>query len=213
MEDVLSSRVLVLNKNYTPIAIVTVKEAFVKLCSDLAEVVTVEDGSYCNYDFYSWAEISEFKSEFEELRKDEEFVHTPKLTLVVPRVIRMLTYSNKPKLALRLTRRNIYFRDNNICQYCGKKFPTDKLNLDHVVPKSQGGKNTWENLVCSCIACNSKKAGRTPAEAKMKLIKQPVMPKQNPTLLIHIGNKRYSSWKNFLSETYWTVDISDGDLD
>jgi len=70
------------------------------------------------------------------------------------------------------TRRNIFLRDDYTCQYCGVKNP-DKLTLDHVLPKWQGGKDSWENLVCACFKCNSKKGGRTPSEASMPLLNQP----------------------------------------
>lgn len=209
MTDVMSSRVLVLNKNYSPIGVTTVKDAFVKLFGQIAEVVTVEDGTYCNYDFSSWAEVSELKHEFEELLEHDEVIHTPSLTLVVPRVIRILTYSKIPLHRIKLTRRNVYARDNNTCQYCGKKFKTEDLNLDHVKPKSQGGITAWENIVCSCYKCNGKKGPRTPKEANMKLIRKPRVPRENPSLRIHIGSPKYSSWKSFISDVYWTTEITD----
>lgn len=210
MADLATSRVLVLNRNYTPISITNAVDAFTKLFTEVAEVVTVEDGSYCNYDFDSWSELSQMKEVFEELREEhEEFAHSPSMTLVVPRVIRILTYDKMPPRTIRLTRRNVYSRDSNTCQYCGKKFKTENLNLDHVIPKSKGGKNSWDNIVCSCIDCNSKKANRTPREAGMKLIKKPKTPKHNPTLRVHIGNVKYKSWKNFVSEVYWTTELKD----
>ncbi len=207
MEAILQNQVLKLNKNYQPLEIITAKEAFSLLWSEIAEVVTVEDGSYANHTFDSWAEISELKEMLGDWTDLDEWIHTPSLTLEVPRVIRVLTFSDIPKFGLKLTRKNIYFRDGNVCQYCGKKFSTIDLNIDHVIPKSQGGKNTWENLACSCIKCNQKKKNRTPEEANMKLITIPVKPKHNPHLTVHIGHEKYSSWKNFISEIYWTVEL------
>jgi len=209
MSDILDLRVLVLNKNYNAIATTSVREAFIKLYNNLAEVVTVEDGAYANHDFESWADVSEYRLAFEaEREKHDEFVFTPSLTLVVPRVIRSLTYEKYPKRTIKLTRRNIYFRDHNTCQYCGKKFhKLENLNIDHVIPRSQGGTTTWENVVCSCFSCNTKKGGRTPAQANMKLITLPRKPSENPTLIIHLNDKRYSSWKNFISDKYWTVEL------
>jgi 5-methylcytosine-specific restriction endonuclease McrA len=207
MTSVLESRVLVLNKNYDPMTITTAKEAFKKLFNQLAEVITVEDGAYCNYDFNSWAELSDMRHQFQEISVDDDLVHTPVFTIVVPRVIRMLTYDRVPKRRVKLSRRNIYARDNNTCQYCGKKLPTTDLNIDHIVPKCQGGRTTWTNVVCSCFKCNQKKGGSTPKQAGMKLIRKPVKPKHNPTMLIHIGDVKYSSWKNFISETYWTREL------
>jgi 5-methylcytosine-specific restriction endonuclease McrA len=210
MSSALESQVLVLNKNYTPIGLTNAKDAFIKLFGSVAEVITVEDGTYCNHDFSSWSELSAMKQEFEDLReKHDEFINTPSLTLEVPRVIRVLEYDKIPLHSIKLTRRNVYARDNNTCQYCGKRFKTDKLNLDHVIPRSKGGKNTWENLVCSCHKCNAKKGDKTLKEAGLKLIRKPFKPKENPTLRVHIGNAKYKSWKNFVSEVYWTVEISD----
>jgi len=207
MEDVMARKVLVLNRLYNPISVITARDAFVKLYCDIAEVVTVEAGSYINYNFDSWAEISDLRKQLEELGELDDVIYTERLTLIIPSVIRLIHYDRMPRSTLKLTRRNVYIRDNSTCQYCGKKLPTDKLNLDHVVPKSRGGKNTWENLVCSCFKCNGKKAGKLLDEAHMKLIKPALKPKYNPALKVHIASKRYEAWKDFISEAYWTVEI------
>jgi len=209
MDDMLARKVLVLNKLYNPINVISARDAFIKLFIEIAEVVTIEDGNYGNYNFNSWAEISELRKQLEELGDLDDVVYTSRLTLVVPRVIRLLEYARIPNQTLKLTRRNIYIRDESICQYCGKKLSTDKLNLDHIVPKSQGGHNEWENLVCSCFKCNEKKAGRTPKEARMKLIRIPRKPKYNPLLKVHITHQRYHAWRDFVSENYWTTELTD----
>lgn len=209
MSDVLTQKVLVLNKVYSPITVTSVRDAVVKVFCSIAEIITVEDGTYCNYDFTSWSEISALKKELEGLDEHEDVLYTPRLILVVPRIIRLLAYDRVPSHDVKLTRRNIYARDLNTCQYCGKHFAVENLNIDHVVPKSQGGSNTWDNLVCACCNCNTKKGGKTPKQAHMKLIRKPARPKHNPVMRIHIGHKRYESWKNFVSEVYWTVPISD----
>ena len=87
----------------------------------------------------------------------------------VPRVILLLAYDRVPRRYVRFSRFNIYSRDQNRCQYCGRQFPRAELNLDHVVPRSKGGTSTWENVVCSCHRCNRLKGGRTPTEAGMRL--------------------------------------------
>jgi len=209
MDNILARRVLVLNKLYNPISIISARDAFIKLYCGIAEVVTVEKGSYANYNFNSWAEVSDLKKQLEELGELDDIVYTERLTLILPRVIKLIKYDRLPRQTLKLTRRNVYARDENTCQYCGKKLSTDKLNLDHIVPKSQGGKNTWDNLVCSCFKCNGKKAGKTPKEARMKLIKLPTKPKTNPSLAVHINSKRYEAWRDFISEAYWTVEIDE----
>ena len=84
---------------------------------------------------------------------------------------------------------------------------TTELSLDHVVPRRYGGKSTWENIVCACLKCNIKKGGRTPTEAHMKLIRTPVKPKRNPVITIKLADDRYASWKNFLDNAYWSVEL------
>lgn len=207
MPDVLTQRVLVLNKGYNPIRIISVREAFIKLYAEVAEVVTVEDGNYCNYDFDSWAEVSELKEKLEDIGELDDVVYSCRLTLIVPRIIRLLSYDKVPKRTLKLTRKNIYARDELRCQYCGKEFSTEELNLDHVIPKAQGGEASWSNLATSCIYCNTKKAGRSPKEAHMKLIKQPVEPKYNSLLQVHIESKKYGAWAAFISSAYWNTEL------
>lgn len=204
--EMLETQCLKLNKNYQPVEIISVKEAFVKLYSGVAEVISVEDGTFCNYDFNSWAQVSDERK----LREAEhDWVYTPHLSLVVPRVIRVLTYDRVNESGIKLTRRNIYARDENTCQYCGKKKKTHELNIDHVIPRSKGGRNTWKNLVCSCIKCNQRKANRTPKESGMKLIRVPYKPDHSPQILMHVGRGTYSSWKHFVSEVYWTRELED----
>ena len=125
----------------------------------------------------------------------------------VPRVLRLLYYDRMPKQRVRLNRRNLFARDRNLCQYCGKRFATSDLSLDHVIPSCRGGETTWENVVCACIRCNVRKGGRTPREARMKLIKKPVRPSQSPALTIKLGNPKYASWKTFIDSAYWSVDL------
>ena len=129
---------------------------------------------WLNLNFTDWRELSELKAEFE---PDEyDWIHTVRFQMAVPRIIRLLGYDKLPRQDVKFNRRNIFARDCNRCQYCGKKFPTTELSLDHVIPKSQGGKSTWENIVCCCIKCNVKKGGRTPEQASMHLITKPVKP-------------------------------------
>jgi 5-methylcytosine-specific restriction endonuclease McrA len=171
----------------------------------MAEVIHVEDGQYLSYDFASWVEVSDLKQRFEPDRHD--WVRTVKLSIVVPRIIRLTLYDRLPKKDVKFNRRNIFARDGNHCQYCGRKFPTSELSLDHVVPRSQGGKTTWDNIVCSCLKCNVKKGGRTPEEAHMALITKPVKPRRSPAISIELSSNRYRSWKQFLDHAYWSVEL------
>lgn len=203
--DPLTASVLVLNRFYAAIHVVNVRRAFGLLFRDLAEVVHVADGQYANYNFDSWREISELRASFKE--PGEDWIRAVNFEIQVPRVIRLLAYERLPKQNIRFNRRNIFARDSNRCQYCGKRFSTSELSLDHVVPRSRGGETSWENIVCSCVRCNVRKGGRTPAEAHMRLVKPPVKPKRSPQLTIKLGNPKYESWKSFLDSAYWSVDL------
>lgn len=203
----LDSHVLVLNKHYMAVRVISARRAFSMLCRDLAEVISAEDGSFAGYDFQSWREVSEYRLKFAPDQHD--WVRTVRFQIAVPRVIRLLFYDRLPRQEVKFNRRNIFARDTNRCQYCGKKFSTSELSLDHVVPRSQGGTSTWENLVCACTKCNIRKGGRTPAEAGMKLVRLPVKPKRSPLLTLRLGQEKYASWKQFLDSAYWSVELRD----
>ncbi|MCI0457146.1 MAG: HNH endonuclease [Gemmataceae bacterium] len=202
----LDASVLVLNKLFMAVHIIPVRRAFCLLAKDLAEVVSLEDGQFATYDFSTWREVSEFRSRHYR-QADDDWVRTPTSEIQVPRVIRLLTYERIPKQTVKFNRRNIFARDNNQCQYCGRKFPTSELSLDHVVPRSQGGQNTWENIVCACVACNVRKGGRTPKQAHMSLIRKPEKPRRSPVLNQKLTLAKYQSWKTFLENAYWSVEL------
>jgi 5-methylcytosine-specific restriction endonuclease McrA len=201
----LDCNVLVLNKHYMAIRIVGARRAFSLLFRELAEVVSVEKGRYSNYDFQSWCEVSELKRNFEP--DGHDWVSTVNFHIAVPRIIRLLFYDRLPRSEVKLNRRNIFARDKNRCQYCGKKYPTSELSLDHVIPRSMGGKSVWTNMVCACTDCNVRKGGRTPKQAGLTLVQKPIRPKRNPLVHVHLGHQRYRSWKQFLDHAYWSVEL------
>src|SRR6185312_11525871 len=169
----LSANVLVLNRYYQAIRVVNVRRAFSLLCRELAEVVHIETDAkgqsrWQNLDFQEWTELSQLKAEFEPDGFD--WIHTVRFAVAVPRIIRLLGYDKLPRQDVKFNRRNIYARDGNRCQYCGKKMPTTELSLDHVIPK-------------------------------------PVKPKRSPVINIRLADERYSSWKQFLDNAYWTVEL------
>ena len=202
----LEASVLVLNKLYMAVHIVSVKRAICLLCKEAAEVVSLEEGQFATYDFSTWRELSEFRARHFR-QEDDDWIRTVNSEIQVPRVIRLIGYDRLPKQTVKFNRRNIFARDNNQCQYCGKKFPTSELSLDHVVPRSQGGQTTWENIVCSCVACNVRKGGRTPREAGMTLVRKPEKPKRSPMLNLKLTQGKYQSWKSFLENAYWSVEL------
>ncbi len=203
----LEASVLVLNKLFMAVHVVTVKRAFCLLFKDIAEVVVLEDGQYMTYDFATWREVSEFKAKNFERAADDDWVRGATFELQAPRVIRLLDYDRVPKQSVKFNRRNIFARDGNQCQYCGKKFPTSELSLDHVMPRSQAGGTTWENIVCACVDCNVRKGGRTPKQANMALIRKPEKPKRSPLLVMKLSQRKYRSWQNFLDAAYWDVEL------
>lgn len=205
-QDALDCRVLVLNKHYMALRVIGARRAFSLLYKDLAEVIACDDGSYANYDIDTWQEVSQLKRTFEADKHD--WISTVNFHLAVPRVIRLLFYDRLPRQSVKFNRRNIFARDGNRCQYCGKKFPSSELSLDHVTPRRLGGTSRWENIVCACTKCNVKKGGRTPSQARMKLIKKPLKPKRNPVIHIHLNHERYQSWKQFLDHAYWSVELT-----
>ena len=203
--DGLGAKVLVLNRHYMATRVISAKRAFILLAREAAEVIHAEDGSYANYDFGTWAELSELRKQFEPDLHD--WVKTVRFDIAVPRIIRLVTCDKLPSQRVKLNRRNLFARDHNQCQYCGSRFPTSELSIDHVLPRSQNGPDTWENLVCACVKCNSRKGGRTPEQARMKLIRKPTQPKRNPLISIRLNSDKYASWKAFLDDAYWSVEL------
>jgi 5-methylcytosine-specific restriction endonuclease McrA len=202
----LEASVLVLNKLFMAIHIISVRRAFCLLCKDLAEVVSLEDGQFATYDFSTWREVSEYRARnFHQ--EEDDWVRTVSSQIQVPRVIRLVSYEKLPKQTVKFNRRNIFARDNNQCQYCGRKFATSELSLDHVIPRSQGGRSIWDNVVCACVNCNVRKGGRTPKEAHMTLIRKPEKPKRSPLLNLKLTHRKYRSWKTFLDNAYWSVEL------
>ncbi len=201
--DALAASVLVLNRIYMAVHVVGARRAFGLLCRDMAEVVHFEDGKFANFDFPSWIEISELKAD--EKQPHEDWIRSVHFEVLVPRVIRLLFYDRLPKRSLRLNRHTVFARDGHRCQYCGRRMPTGQLSLDHVVPRSRGGRTTWENVVCACLTCNVRKGGRTPKEAQMKLRRQPIRPRRSPILLQKLDSPRYQSWRTWLDGASWEV--------
>lgn len=194
--SVLDSSVLVLNRFYMAIRVVSVRRGLTLLYRDCAEVITLEQGQYVSYDFESWCELSQLTSL--EKQPDEEYLQAVGFELQVPRICRLTRFDRMPVQAVRFNRKNLFARDSNCCQYCGQTKPSHLLSVDHVIPRSHGGKTTWDNVVCSCLRCNSRKGGRTPKQAGMPLLNEPKKPKVNPILTQPILDPRYECWRSFL---------------
>ncbi len=205
--NALNANVLMLNKHYAAIRIIPARRAFSLLYRNLAEVVSFEDDQYLSYDFNSWREVSELRAKYQ--RDDHEWVRCVRFEIAVPWIIRLLFYDRLPRQNVKFNRRNIYARDRNHCQYCGRRFPTPELSLDHIIPRSMDGKATWDNVVCCCVACNIRKGGRTPRQAGMKLIATPVKPRRSPVIRLRLTGDKFASWKQFLDAAYWNVELKE----
>lgn len=207
---ILSSSVLVLNRSYVAVRVVSVRRAFILLCRDVAEVIHVEDGHYANYDLSSWCELSQFWLDEATAGLASgcmDWVRTVSRRISAPRIVRLLGFDQPPRHSVRLNRRNVFARDGNLCQYCGKTFPHSQLSFDHVTPKSRGGRTCWENVVTCCLICNSRKRDRTPQEAGMNLKSRPSKPNHNPMLKVKLGNPRYHTWRPFLRHAVHAIDV------
>jgi 5-methylcytosine-specific restriction endonuclease McrA len=203
-EQPLSASVLVLNRNYTAVRVVSARRAFSLLYRNCAEVIDAHDEEWDVHDFERWVDVSRQRQE--RGGQTEQFVRTPRFWILVPRVIRLVEYDKVPRREVKFSRRNILARDENRCQYCGKRLPTAQLSLDHVTPKSRGGKSTWTNVVAACNPCNTHKGGRMPWEASMKLRRVPGVPKKNPLLADKVESPHYRIWRLFLGDSEMAID-------
>lgn len=173
---VLGSPVLVLNLNYVPINVSTVRRAIILLSKGKAELLENHQGQ----------------------------VHTISARVEAPSIIRLVYLVKRPFAPRKLSKKEIFLRDQYTCQYCGKKTPD--LTLDHVIPRRQRGAHTWENVVAACSRCNLHKAGRTPAEANMRLKQEPRVPQPNPYRILQ-NRAILEEWRPYLP---WTEQNGDG---
>ncbi|MBI2059352.1 MAG: HNH endonuclease [Nitrospirae bacterium] len=197
----LNSAVLVLNRSYMAIDITTAKKAFVLLYKGIAAAV---DDDLRTFDFDSWRDVAE-----SDLANG---LGTVSGVIAIPKVILLQTYSKIPRREVRFNRFNLYMRDENSCQYCGEKLPKSELTLDHIVPRSKGGRTTWENVVCCCIPCNLRKGGRTPQGAHMRLMRKPIKPAWWPTSKFNANHFLRKEWLPFLSmvdAAYWNTKLQE----
>jgi 5-methylcytosine-specific restriction endonuclease McrA len=192
---VLQRPTLVLNRNWQPVNVATVERALTMLWNESARVVDPHD-----YQMYTWADWSQLTP-----IEGEPFIQAIRMRLRVPEVITLTDYDRLPAAAVSFSRRNIFKRDHYTCQYCGVQPGSEELTIDHVVPRAQGGTSTWTNCVLACVACNKRKADRTPDQAGLRLRKQPVRPNWKP--LYASPGVRIASWSKFVSEAYWNVTL------
>jgi 5-methylcytosine-specific restriction endonuclease McrA len=201
MEAVLSQSVLVLNRHWMVIHVTNLRRAFCLLFQGYARVVG-EDLQ--TYDFESWREISAFEQELED---SGAYVATPGFRIRAPEVIQLTAYSRVPPRRVKFSRRNIFLRDNYMCQYCGTRPLTSELTIDHILPRSRGGKSTWDNVVLCCVSCNTRKGSRLPLEANMKLLSKPKRPNWLVCTLKAAQSENRPMWERFIDQAYWNVEL------
>ncbi len=200
----LEQSVLVLNRLWQAVNVCTVRRALSLLFQGHAQVVLGGEGpgAFRTYSFGEWRDFSEQEPH-------PESIASISFRLRLPRVILLLAYDRQPRKEVKFTRHNIFERDHNTCQYCGRSFERSDLNLDHVIPKNQGGPTTWENIVCSCVPCNTRKGHHTPQEAGMRLVRKPRRPKWRPFVQISFGLRAHESWRHFIDVAYWNVELGE----
>lgn len=167
----MSTSVLVLNQNYEPLNVCDFRRAFTLVGRGKAEVLEHADGAH---------------------------IRTPSRILLCPSVIRLVYYIRRPQPKAKLTRRDVFHRDNWTCQYCGVR--TRDLTIDHITPRRLGGKHSWENLVSACKLCNHRKGGRLPDQARMTLLRRPTEPRVTVYYLFAQHLRANAAWQKFVPE-------------
>lgn len=178
----LDHKTLVLNKVWQPIHISSVRDAIILLVKGTAKAVCTS--TFETYYFDEWVNTS----------SNGKFLRTVKLRIPIPEVVVLIDYDKMPTIN-NFSKRNIFRRDKNICQYCGKH--VSRPTVDHVIPRSKGGDSCWENMVTACEACNKVKADKLLDEAGLTLLNQPGKPTFNMAQTIRLRSKGHPSWSKF----------------
>ncbi len=180
MEGGIATQTLLLSQGYEPVKVISWRRAFTLLTLGKVEVLEEYDAN----------------------------VRTTTVVFKVPAVVRLLRAFRRPQKPVKFSRVNIYARDKYRCQYCGAKAPISDLSYDHVLPRAQGGKTTWTNIVTCCYRCNRRKGNRTPQQAGMRLRQKPLQPSWVPAVTIRISNRSIpDAWRDYL---WWTSELSAG---
>jgi hypothetical protein len=197
ISSIAQRRILVLNKSWQTIGTTTLEKAINKLFPKSGEP-KAKIIDYDGYQTFSWEDWSKLKP-----KTGEDTIVTAKDIVRMPRIIQLTGYDKTHNKQVRFSRRVIFKRDMYLCQYCSKQLTSENATLDHVIPRSLGGLTTWENVVTSCVKCNSHKGSRLLKDCNMKLLNQPKKPK------FAIEGTKYDieTWKDLISNAYWTVEL------
>ena len=200
----LNVRVLVLNRLWQAVNTCTAKRALCLLYVGHAQVVDAypRQNHYSTHDFHSWLSLSATNG-------DAEVIDTISYKVRVPKIIVLTLFDRFPKKAVKLTRQNLFERDSYTCQYCERKLERQELNIDHVVPRDLGGASTWENLVCSCVPCNTRKGNLLIHQVGMRLRRKPSAPHWQPAVNLSHNGSIHESWLNFVDPSRWLAHVAD----
>jgi 5-methylcytosine-specific restriction endonuclease McrA len=192
MTDILNKQtVLVLNRHWRAIHVKTPAEAFCMMASDAATALDISEGNFLPTKWSDWIALP--------VRDCDQAVNTPRGPVRVPTVIMAVNYTRVPLRRPRFGARGIWERDGGVCQYSGRKLDHNEGNIDHVVPRSRGGKTAWENCVLAHREINSRKADRLPQEAGLRLRKPPNAPRALPASAFIRNHHGMPDWEHFLS--------------
>lgn len=193
MNDILNQAiVLVLNRNWQAIHVQTPADAFCQLASGAATALDIAgDGAMQPVKWADWITLP--------VREQDNSVRTVRGAIRVPTVVVAVNFARVPKKRPKLCAKNIRERDRNRCQYTGRHLKPDEGNLDHVVPRSRGGADTWENLVWACKQVNNRKGNRLPHEAGLQLLAPPRAPTELPVTALIRNAHDIRDWNWFLT--------------
>lgn len=201
--NITEKRCLVLNKNWNPVGTVSLQRAITMLFSNYssgepkAKII-----DHTSYEVFTWEDWSKIQPSM-----TDEVIRSANIKFRIPEVILLTKYDAIPRLDMHFSRLNIYKRDNYTCMYCNAQPGAEELSIDHVVPRSKGGKSSWENCVLACTTCNRRKGSKTLAEAKMKLLRTPKKP--HVDVLKRDTLKAVKSWSSFVSVAFWNVELEE----
>ncbi len=199
MFTLLERPALVLNRLWAPIRTAPVREAIGLVAKGSARVI--EPGTFATHDLRSWNDVSRAQAALA-----DAVIRSPRLVLLPPEVILLTAYDGRGARTVVFSRKNLFKRDRYTCQYCGAQPGPEELTIDHVVPRSAGGRSTWENCVLACVPCNRRKADRPPERAGLRLRRPPRAPSWKALVGVP-SRERRESWEQFLSRAYWEVEL------
>ncbi len=188
----LNERTLVLNRDWLAIDTCSVRRALCMLYLGLAKVVVPDN--YEVHDWVGWLAL--------DVEEGESCIRAIHFSIRVPEIMLLAAYDRIPRKRVIFSRRNLYRRDSDTCQYCGATLGKSDLSIDHVIPKARGGRSSWKNCVVACRRCNKRKAHRTLAAAGLQLIRPPREPVWGPFMSLEVGQLR-RSWEPFVASRGW----------